>query len=312
VDSSVKVWSRRVSLELPRRGLAAWLLMAAVACSSKGTSDGNNGGATSNVGQAGTAGLTAQGGSGGLGTAGSVGTAGNAGAIVNMNTEPFINSAGKLTATRNTFGMQGYWYAYADGVTSTQDGNPYRDGMYCVKGTAPGDGIGDHWGVGIGLDLNSVNGVKMPYPFQGKLSGFRMKLVGSTPTPVRVNFVTKADSSGVAPFIVGTFGQSVVYKIADAQVPLDWGVANAGERVTDSLYSLQVLAPGSEAAGPIDLCIAEFEPVYEPGGVTPVDGPYLNSDGFIRVENNPFGIQGPVFAIGDGVSTQQSGNPYKD
>ncbi len=96
-------------------------------------------------------------------------------------------------------------------------------------------------------------------------------------------------------------------------MPLDWGVDNAGERVAENLYALQVLAPGSDAAGPIDLCIAEFEPVYDPGSVTPpVDGPYLNSDGFIRLENNTFGIQGPVFAIGDGVSTTQSGNPYKN
>jgi endo-1,4-beta-D-glucanase Y len=218
-----------------------------------------------------------------------------------------------VTAARNAFGMQGYWYAYADGVTSTQSGNPYRDGQYCVKGTAPGDGVSDHWGVGIGLDLNSLDNMKMPYPYQGKVTGFRMKLVGSTPAPVRVNFVTKADSSGVAPFIVGKLGESVMYGIADAQVPLDWGVENAGERVAENLYALQVLAPGSDAAGPIDLCIAEFDPIYDPDGVqAPVNGPYLNSDGFIKPENNTFGIQGPVYAIGDGVSTQQSGNPFKN
>ncbi len=61
-------------------------------------------------------------------------------------------------------------------------------------------------GVGIGLDLNSVNNAKMPYPYQGKITGFRMSWWARAPAPVRVNFVTKADSSGVAPFIVGTFG----------------------------------------------------------------------------------------------------------
>ena len=314
MNSSVQVSTRRRSLEFVRRSVAVWLAIAAAACSSKGASDANNnGGAPSNNGQAGSAGMTSSGGTGGMstvGTAGALGTAGGAG--TNANTEPFINPAGKLTAAGNSFGLQGYWYAYADGVTSTQSGNPYRDGMYCVKGTAPGDGVGDHWGVGLGLDLNSVNGAKMPYAYQGKITGFRMKLVGSTPSSVRVNFVTKADSSGVPPFITGTLGQSVVYKIADAQVPLDWTVDNAGEKVADSLYSLQILAPGSEAAGPIDLCISEFEPVYDSGGTTPVDGPYMNSDGFIRQENNPFGIQGPIFAIGDGVSTAQSGNPYKN
>ena len=312
MNSSLKVWSWCKLLDLGRQSLAAGLLVAVVACSSQGTSDAKNGGAPSS-GQAGSGGLTVTG-AGGMGTGGStvtMGGAGGAGANPNPNTEPFINPAGKLNAAGNSFGLQGYWYAYADGVTSTQTGNPYRDGKYCVTGTAPGDGVGDHWGVGLGLDLNNP-GTKMSYAYKGKITGFRMKLEGSTPSPVRVNFVTNADSSGVAPFIVGTLGQSVVYNIADAQVPLDWGVTNAGERVADSLYALQVLAPGSDAAGPIALCIAEFEPVYAPGGTTPVDGAYLNKDGFVRQENNPFGIQGPVLVIGDGVSNQQTGNPYKD
>ncbi len=145
MHSSEKVSTRRKALELGRRSLAAWLLVAAVSlgCTSKGPSDANNGGATTG-GQAGAGGSAARGGAGGMGTAG--------GAGANPNAEPFINPAGQLTATRNGFGMQGYWYAYADGVTSTQSGNPYREGMYCVKGTAPGDGVSSHWGVGIGLD----------------------------------------------------------------------------------------------------------------------------------------------------------------
>jgi hypothetical protein len=317
VDSSEKGSTRPEARELGRISLLAWLVIAlvSIACSSSPGATGgpSTGGNASSAGgsQNGTAGSPAIGGAGGAGpaAAGNASTAGATGAG-GASAASFINPDGKVTASGNSFGIQGYWYAYADGVTSTQSGNPYRDGMYCVKGTALGDGASDHWGVGLGLDLNSVNGTKMPYPYQGKVTGFRIKLVGSTPSPVRVNFVTKADSSGVAPFIVGTLGQSVVYAIADAQVPLDWGVDNAGERVADNLYSLQILAPGSDAAGPIDLCVAEFEPVYSDGVTMPADGPYVNSDGFIRTENNPFGIQGPVFAISDGTSTTQSGNPY--
>jgi endoglucanase len=250
------------------------------------------GGANPNAGTTSGAGTTATG--GGAGTA-------------------FINTSGRLAAGSNAFGIQGDWYAYGDGVTTTQSGNPYRDGMYCVSGTAPGDGNADNWGAGLGLDLNRVGGEKMPYAYQGVVTGFRMRLVGTTPAPVRVNFVTRADSSGVAPFLVGTFDESVVYNIADAQVPLDWGVDNAGERVAADLFAIQVLAPGSDAAGPIDLCIAEFEPIYDPnGGTTPVAGPYLNSDGFIALDGNTFGIQGPVYAIGDGVSTTQVGNPFTE
>jgi len=241
------------------------------------------------------------------GAAGGMGGSAGGAAMV-----PFINSNGKVDASGNSFGINGYWYAYADGVTSTQSGNPYKDGMYCVTGTAPGDGDSSHWGVGLGLDLNNVNGTKLPYAYQGKITGFRMKLTGTVPAPVRVNFVTRADSSGVAPFIAGTLEQSVDYAIADALVPLDWSVDNAGERVMDNLYALQVLAPGSDAAGPINLCIAEFAPIYDPNGGQPGTRPYVNSDGFVRTENNSFGIQGPVYAISDGVSTTQTGNPYKD
>lgn len=275
-----------------------------------GTSGGGSGGGS--AGTSGPSGGTAGTGGTSGGTAGSGGAAGSAGAGGSAS-GAFVNSSGKVSASSNPFGIQGYWYRFGDGVTTTESGNPYRDGKYCVTGTAPGDGVADHWGAGIGLDLNSVDNVKMPYAFAGKVTGFRMKLEGTVPAPVRVGFVTRDDSSTVPPFIVGKIDESFVYEIADAQVPFDWGVENAGERVADSLYALQVLAPGSDAAGPIDLCIAEFEPVYDPDSVDPpVTGPYLNSDGFVVLEDNPFGIQGPVYAIGDGVSTTQVGNPFRD
>jgi len=283
-----------------------------------GSAAGSSGG-TGGAGGVGTGGASAAGGAGGVGTGGasaaggaSSGAGGSAGAG-GVPPAAFINPNGKVTLDTNGFGIQGYWYAYGDGVTTTQSGNPYRDGMYCVTGTAPGDGNADHWGAGLGLDLNSVNNVKMPFAYEGVVTGFRMRLVGTVPSPVRVNFVTREDSSGVAPFIFGTLDETIVYSIANAQVPLDWGVDNAGERVGAELYALQVLAPGSDVAGPIDLCIAEFEPVYDPDSVDPpLTGPYVNSDGFMRVEDNTLGIQGPVYAIGDGVSTTQVGNPFKD
>jgi endo-1,4-beta-D-glucanase Y len=283
---------------------------------------GNNPG-SGGSGASGATGPSAGGGAGvaNPGTGGTDPTAGSstgatggtsAGAGGSSASSPFINSSGKMPAG-NAFGLEGYWYAFADGVTSAQSGNPYRDGMYCVTGTAPGDGVSDHWGAGVGVDLNLVGGVKMPYAYEGRITGFRMRLVGTAPAPVRVGFVTREDSSGVPPFIIGTFDESVVYNIAEAQVPLDWGVENAGERVAESLYALQILAPGSDAAGPIDLCVAEFEPIYDPGSIMqPTTGPYINSDGFMRLEDNTFGIQGPVYAISDGVSSTQSGNPIRD
>ncbi len=344
MHSSARISLRHHFLLDVVRRLAAPLLVAGVAtalgCTSTDPGDESTGGtgATSGVGPGtGGAGAAPAGGTGGAGGSGagasgsgtggagggsaatggasaaggaSSGAGGTSGAAGSAS-GPFINASGKVTATGNAFGIQGYWYAFGDGVTTTQSGNPYRDGMYCVTGTAPGDGNQDHWGAGIGLDLNSVDNVKMPLLHQGKLTGFRIKLVGTVPAPVRVNFVTREDSSGVAPFIPGEFEVSKVYNIAYAMVPLEWGVDNAGERVGDSIYAIQILAPGSDVAGPIDFCVAEFEPIYDPAGVDPlVTGPYLNSDGFMRAEDNALGIQGPVYAIGDGVSTAQSGNPF--
>lgn len=187
--------------------------------------------------------------------------------------------------------------------------------MYCITGEAPGDeDFAGHWGAGIGLDLNSVGGTKMPYAFEGKVNGFRMSVTGTAPTPPRLYFVNSLETD-VTPFSIVSFDDSKTYWIAEARVPLEWDVDNAGARVDNGeLYSIQLLAPGAEAAGAIDICITEFEPIYDPTYTGPVvdDGPYINSDGFMSARDNSFGIEGPVYVISDGNSTSQSGNPYKD
>jgi hypothetical protein len=225
----------------------------------------------------------------------------------------WINPAGSVANGSNPFGIYGYWYAFSDGVTSTASGNPYRNGAYCVTGTALGDGNGAHWGAGIGLDLSGTASTKNPYQFPGKLTGFRIKVTGTAPATPRVHFVISTDSSVVSPFVPATVGTSTVYKIADARVPLDWNVSNAGQKVDGNvLYSVQLQVPGDSAAGAIDACITEFEPVYDPNdtGTTPTGGVYINSDGWMDPTANPYGIGGQVYAISDGTSTTQSGNPY--
>jgi len=248
-------------------------------------------------------------------TSGAGGAANSTSSTTGSSGDAFINAQGRVTADSNSFGIQGDWYAFGDGTTSTASGNPYKDGKYCITGEAPGDeDFSAHWGAGIGLDLNSMGGTKMPYEFEGKINGFRMTITGTAPTPPRVYFVNSLEND-VTPFTLVSFDESKTYWIAEAQVPLDWGVDNAGERVDNGvLYSLQVLAPGAEAAGPIDMCITEFEPILDPNYTGPVvdDGPFINSDGFISADNNDFGIEGPVYVISDGNSTTQSGNPYKD
>jgi endo-1,4-beta-D-glucanase Y len=153
----------------------------------------------------------------------------------------------------------------------------------------------------------------MPFTFKGKLTGFRIKLSGSVPSTARVHFVSNLTDSAT-PFIPAKLGESAVYSIADAQVPADWTVPNAGQRVSgDVLYSIQIMVPGAETAGPIDLCIEAFEPVTDavamPSGTS---GAYVNRDGLISATGNTLGLQGLVYAFGDGKSTTQVGNPYKD
>ncbi len=277
---------------------------------------GSNGGSNSTAGGTTSGTNTNRGGSASTaGGASSVGgtsngsAAGGASGSTSTTPVPWINAKG-VNGT-NSFGLQGNWYAFADGTTSTQSGNPYSSGKYCVKGTAPGDGDSSkHWGAGIGLDLNLVSGTKTAFNYEGKITGFKIKLEGTVPLTPRVQFVNNLDG-GVQPFIGATMGSSVVYSIADARVPFDWDVANAGKAVEGGvLYSLQILVDGAQTAGAIDLCISEFEPIYDSTSTPATDTPYINKDGFILQANNTFGIQGPVYAIGDGKSTTQSGNPY--
>lgn len=281
-----------------------------------GGTAGTGGGSVSG-GTAGTGGDPVVGGTAGTGGgSGSGGTAGTGGGGSACDAVGYINDQGKVCADGNSFGIQGSWYAFADGATSDQSGNPYSEGSYCLAGEALGDGdYGAHWGAGIGLDLNNSTGAesdKSPYDWNGKITGFRIRLEGEAPAGARIHLITNLQAD-VSPFITATIGESVVYSIAEATVPLDWDVANAGEKVAGSpLYSIQIQTPGAEEAGPINLCITEFEPIYDPNAVVPVDGPYVNSDGFMLVENNGFGIQGPVYAISDGNSSTQSGNSYQN
>jgi endo-1,4-beta-D-glucanase Y len=319
------------------------MLLGTIACSSSsGSKTGGNGGdskgSVSNGGASGSTGSGSNGGgggsraSGGGGAAGnksgggaggatSTGTAGTSGGgsgsggstATSTATGPtnWINSKG--IAPVNTFGIQGNWYAFGDGSTSTQTGNPYRDSKYCVKGTASGDGDSSaHWGAGIGLDLNYADSTKKPYQYDGKITGFKIKFTGTVPTTPRVQFVSSTDG-GVSPFVQASMDKSVTYAIADAKVPFDWNVANAGKGVEGGvLYSIQVLVDGAATAGAIDLCIAEFEPMYDPNaGGGSQGGAFINSDGFTASSSNTFGIQGPAYTMSDGTSTTQTGNPWQ-
>ncbi len=225
----------------------------------------------------------------------------------------YINAAGHVEAARNSFGIEGYWYAFGDGKTSTQMGNPYLEGKYCITGTASGKS-GD-WGVGMGLDLKGdASGNKEAFPIDGVITGFKIKIAGELPAPARLHFVNDPDME-VSPFIEVSPGDAaVVYNIVDAQVPFTWDVDNAGARVENGvLYSVQLLAPGDSEQGPINVCIEEFEPIFDPSVTGGTDGGvFINSDGFVAADTNDFSITGPVYVISDGKSTDQTGVPYRE
>lgn len=251
---------------------------------------------------------------GGSNVGGGAATGGGTGSGGGGSVDPavWINADGKVKSGSNPFGIEGYWYAFGDGTTTTQSGNPWADGKYCVTGTSTGEE--GNWGAGIGIDLNGLGSEKQPWVFAGKVTGFRIKITGSIPTPARLSFVADPEVE-VSPFVEASPGETALtYNIADAQVPFSWGVDNAGDRVEgDSIYSLQLLAPGDNNAGPIEMCIEEFEPIYDPDSVGGFEGTtYINSDGFVSEGSNDYGIVGPVYVISDGNSTAQSGVPFKD
>src|SRR5687768_5791133 len=124
-------------------------------------------------GEAGSSGGTAgAGGMTGTGAGSAVGglpnTSGGSGSGGGSTTDPsvWINSKGKVESGSNSFGIEGYWYAFGDGETTTASGNPWSDGKYCVTGTSTA--TEGNWGAGIGIDLNGLASEKMPYAYEGK------------------------------------------------------------------------------------------------------------------------------------------------
>jgi len=286
-------------------------LLSALACSPGGMAgDGASGGSPGTGANPGSGAGTSSGGAPAVGGAASGGGSSTGGAT----TDPgiWINAQGKVATSSNSFGIEGYWYAFGDGTTTTDSGNPWRDGKYCVSGTSTG--AEGNWGAGIGLDLNGLGDEKLAYAYEGKVSGFRIKITGTMPSAARLTFVSDPDVE-VNPFIeVGPDAEAQIFNIADAQVPFSWDIENAGDRVSGgNLYSLQLLAPGDAAEGPIDFCIEEFEPVYDPNAGGGFQGTtYINSDGFVAPDSNDYGIVGSVYVISDGVSTTQTGVPFEE
>lgn len=176
----------------------------------------------------------------------------------------FINSEAYVRTTDNTFGMEGPWFGYGDGVSwdSTKPAI-YRDGKYCINGTTPGTAT--HWGAGMEFSVNMHNGAKQAYAYKGKIVGFRIKLSGTAPQGLRVTFVPWSvypeGTSSVSPFLPAAVGTDKVYLIEEAWVPGFWDSTNAGARVGDELFGVQIQVPGDLKAGAYDFCVDAFEPI---------------------------------------------------
>lgn len=171
----------------------------------------------------------------------------------------YLNPAGYIEPGGNPFDLVGEFYAFNDGNSSTQTGNPYKDGKYCIAGTLTG-ADGD-WGAGIGFDLNRPLGAeRLPYVHDGKVEAFEIALSGHSPGRVRVQFVIDEPQSNNQPFLEAHLDTTMVYPIDWPQIPASWDVPDAGRVVEEGIYSVQIFVEGDEP-GPFEVCIDALEPL---------------------------------------------------
>lgn len=178
----------------------------------------------------------------------------------------------------NAFGIQGAYYCFGDGVAETDcDDNVYdadRDGI-CLAGETIEDPTFAAWGAGVGLSLNrlssSMNG---PYDAQAAgLIGFSIVVRGTTGgNALHIDFQGDWDASSngyVSPFVeypgIDASGASRFNTLfADALVPGEWDVPNAGARIDPTAVTdLHVQIVGGQRDAAYDFCVTEITPILE-------------------------------------------------
>jgi hypothetical protein len=224
----------------------------------------------------------------GVQTAGSGGTAGNeagrGGTASNeagaSSGEPTCHGAASELAIDGSYWMwaecndaeiQGAWYCYADGISEHDcSGKPtYREGAYCLSGRTLEDSSGDAWGAAVAFELNHpLESGKASYDAtEHGVTGFAVDVVGSSGgASLRVGF--KAPSqSGVVPFV--EFGaldgeRTLHASIADAIVPPDWEVPNAGDLANPSRISdVELRVAGGDREAAYDVCVVRVTPLFD-------------------------------------------------
>jgi len=256
-------------------GGAATTSPSATNGATNGTTTGATNASTANGTSAGTTTTT-----GGSGTTGGDVTCSNS----DLATLP-IDETGWVARECNTSGIQGAWYCYADGVSTSDcvDGvTPYRAaGGMCLTGSTMVNTEGDYsaWGAGIGLSLNETGegadgsaSVKSAYnATENGVAGYAISITGDTGgKPIRVGFTgTAAETDLPSPFFEVPGPGDYVVMLADVLVPAAWDVENAGVLADPTnLYDMQIqIVGGEDPAAAYDFCVASVEPVGEDGNV---------------------------------------------
>jgi Glycosyl hydrolase family 12 len=233
------------------------------------TSAGSPGGGGPGGGNTGGAG-PGGGGPGGAGAGGGLMCTGEV-----LETLP-IDASGWIPRECTIFDVQGAWYCFDDGVTATSceaGKTPYASGGMCLSGTTLGATPGT-WGGGIGVSLNETGGpnsIKEAYDAASHdVVGFAIEITGDTGgNELRVGFTSSATPMGASPFVPVPGPGSYDIMIADALVPANWNVPNAGEAANPAaIYDIQVQIDGNGVAAPFDFCISSLTPVLSGEGGT--------------------------------------------
>jgi hypothetical protein len=191
-----------------------------------------------------------------------------------------IDSTGWIPLACTPYDIQGAWYCFDDGktMTSCMPGKaPYKSGGMCLSGTALGP-VDGAWGGGIGVGLNEsggVNSVKKAYDATAQnIVGFSVEISGDTGgNELRVGFTGAAMPSGPSPFVPVPGPGKYDVMFADALVPKNWMVPNAGATPDPkSIFDVQVQI-ASDKAAPFDFCITKLTPIVSGSASSSSGGP---------------------------------------
>jgi hypothetical protein len=244
---------------------------------SRGGTGGSSSGDSSGKSSGGTAGLAGSDGAEQPGaTAGDTGNAGQSSAgeptCAGDMSELTIDGSNWIPGACNDAAIQGAWYCYTDGISESDcDGKPrYADGGYCISGKTTSDPSGAAWGAALAFELNHPDGgAKTSYDAtEHGLTGFAFEVVGSTGgAPLRIAFNAKG-ASGVQPFVefsaLDAERRTLRASIADAAVPADWNVLNAGATVDAAHISdIELRVAGGTSDDAYDLCVVSVTPLFD-------------------------------------------------